>query len=162
MEIQHLMKTEVFSVPIHATVADAARLVVTHRVGTLPVVDEDNKLVGIFGVHDLLRLTLPVFITMVEDWDFVQDFGAIEAEVIHPDPAILQKPITEIMSRAQHHVEYVHVDCGLVRAYALMRQERLYDLPVTDEAGRLVGIASRVDVAQAAFKVWLLSEEGNA
>jgi CBS domain-containing protein len=50
--------------------------------------------------------------------------------------------------------------CGLQRAYALMRQRDLHDLPVVDPAGRLAGIASRVDVAAAIMAGWRSSKEG--
>jgi CBS domain-containing protein len=48
----------------------------------------------------------------------------------------------------------VHEDSGLLRAYALMLQQNLHDMPVVSEDGRLVGIASRVDIGTAILSTW--------
>ena len=44
--------------------------------------------------------------------------------------------------------------CGLLRAFATMLKHDIRDLIVVDEAGRLVGIASRVDIAAAFLAEW--------
>jgi len=48
----------------------------------------------------------------------------------------------------------VEEDCGLLRAYAFMLQHRILDLPVVDKDGRLVGLASRVDIGVAILSGW--------
>ena len=48
----------------------------------------------------------------------------------------------------------VPVDCGLLRAYSLMLQNNLHDILVVTKAGKLAGIASRVDVGVAILKAW--------
>lgn len=45
-------------------------------------------------------------------------------------------------------------DTGLLRAYALMLQQNLHDIPVVSKDGKLVGIASRVDVGVAILSTW--------
>jgi CBS domain-containing protein len=45
-------------------------------------------------------------------------------------------------------------DCGLLRAYALMLQHNLHDLLIVSADGKLVGIASRVDVGRAILASW--------
>jgi CBS domain-containing protein len=49
-------------------------------------------------------------------------------------------------------------DCTLIRALSFMEKYRIRDLPVVKE-GRLVGIASRVDIGRAFLSSWLLAEE---
>jgi CBS domain-containing protein len=48
----------------------------------------------------------------------------------------------------------VEEDCGLLRAYALMIQHEMHDLPVVRDDGTLVGIASRVDIGTAILAGW--------
>jgi CBS domain-containing protein len=45
-------------------------------------------------------------------------------------------------------------ESGLLRAYALMLQHNLHDIPVISENGKLVGMASRVDIATAIISAW--------
>jgi CBS domain-containing protein len=76
--------------------------------------------------------------------DFVHDFGAVETT--RPAPEMLAQPVTSLMRPATTVPE----DCGLLRAYALMYQRDLHDLPVVAADGALVGIASRfVEVTRA-------------
>ena len=49
-----VMKRDVITVPPTATIQEAARLMVDERVGCLPVVDAEQRLLGIVTEHDLL------------------------------------------------------------------------------------------------------------
>ena len=137
------MKREVVSVRVDQTLEDAIRLLVDKRVGMLPVVDEQDRLVGILGLREILRLSWPSFLDMVEDYDFVHDFGVLERGEISQEQRA--RPVKDLMQPPAS----VEVDCGLLRAEAVMRQHRLRDLPVVDEQNRLVGLASWVDVGVA-------------
>lgn len=146
--IQDCMKRNVVSIPATTTLGETARLFVARHVGLLPVVDENGRPIGMIGLRDMLALALPSFINLIADVDFVHDFGAVESA--QPAPEILSQPITTVMRAAITVPE----DCGLLRAYALMRQHDLHDIPVVSADGKLVGIASRVDVAAAFLAGW--------
>jgi CBS-domain-containing membrane protein len=148
MKIRDCMKRNVISIPTTATIGEAAAVFVARHIGLLPVVDEHNYPVGVVGLRDLLTLALPAFVNLVADVDFVHDFGAVEAA--RPAPEILAQPVTTLMRPAFT----VRENCGLLRAYALMRQNDLHDLPVVGADGTLVGIASRVDVGTAVLAGW--------
>jgi CBS domain-containing protein len=150
MIIGTAMKRHVISIPAQAPVEEAIHLLVDHHIGTLPVVDKAGKLVGGLSLHELLGLVLPTFVEMVGDIDFVQDFGAVETSKI--EVGLLRTPVGELA----RPVTSVREDCGLLRAYAIMQKHDLHDLPVVDDADRLVGIASRVDVGTAFLRGSLL------
>lgn len=148
MVIRDCMKRNVVSIPATATIAEAAAVFVAQHIGLLPVVDQHNHLAGAVGLRDLLSLALPDFVNLVADVDFVHDFGA--AESARPAPELLARPVTTVM----HPALTVPETCGLLRAYALMRQNDLHDLPVVAADGTLAGIASRVDVGTAVLASW--------
>lgn len=143
MDIGSVMKREVVSIRADQSLDDAIRLLVDRRVGMLPVVDEQDRLVGILGLRQILRLCWPSFIEMLDDYDFVHDFGVLERSEISPEQRA--KPVAELMQQPAS----VEAGCGLLRAEAMMRQHRLRDLPVVDKQNRLVGLASWVDVGVA-------------
>lgn len=146
--IQDCMKRNVFSIPSTATIRQAAAMVVEHHIGLLPVVGPQGKLVGVVRLSDLLSLELPDFFNLLQDLDFVHDFGAVETS--HPSPEELDSPVTKLVQP----VTFVEETCGLLRAYALMVKHNLHDLLVVSEDGALVGIASRVDIGVAVLSAW--------
>jgi len=148
MNITECMKRNVISIPENSTIREAAAIIVEKHIGLLPIVDMDNKLVGVVGLRDLLNLELPDFVRFIDDLDFVHDFGAVETT--RPSPETLERPITTLMREAIT----VEEDCGLLRAYALMLQQNLHDTPVLSKDGTLVGIASRVDIGTLILSTW--------
>lgn len=148
MTITGCMKRNVISIPETASIRKAAAIIVQKHIGLLPIVDGDNKLIGVVGLRDLLSLELPDFVRFIEDLDFVHDFGAVETT--RPPARTLEKPIKTLMKQAIT----VEEDCGLLRAYALMVQHNLHDLPVVSKTGELAGIASRVDIGTSILSTW--------
>jgi predicted transcriptional regulator len=153
MQISKYMKRNVVSIHTDATISDAAHIFVKQHIGMLPVIEKDGKPVGVVGLQDMLTLELPDFVNFVADVDFVQDFGAVETT--RPSAAALSHSIKKLMKPPLS----VPQDCGLLRAYALMVQHKLHDLLVVSEEGRLVGIASRVDVGRAILASWAKVEK---
>jgi len=147
-KIGDCMKQHVVSIPASARIGEAVMLFTKHRIGTLPVVDDEGCLVGSLQLRDLLELVLPDFIHLVEDFDFVGDFGAVEMR--KPPPQDLEKSVTEVMQAPV----FVEESCGLLRAFSVLHHEELPDLPVVDAEGRLVGIASRVDIGVSLLRSW--------
>jgi len=150
MQVKDCMKGNVVSVPSSATIASAAGIILRNRVGVLPVLDEHGKPVGILQLSDLLSLALPDFLNLVADVDFVHDFGAVETS--RPLPEVLARRVTELMQPTIT----VEGDSGLLRAYALMIQHNVLDVPVVNASEELVGIASRVDIGTAILSNWSL------
>jgi CBS domain-containing protein len=142
------MKHNVISIRETATVREAAAVFVKEHIGLLPIVDQNSKLVGVVGLRDLLSLELPDFIRFIEDLDFVHDFGAVETT--HPPAEVLDGSIQTLMNPPVT----VQEDSGLLRAYALMLQHQLHDMPVVSEDEKLVGMASRVDIGTAIISTW--------
>ena len=146
--IQNCMKRNVFFIPSTATIRQAAALIVESHIGLLPVVDTQGKPIGIVRLGDLLTLELPAFFDLLPDLDFVHDFGAVETT--RPESKILAQSVTTIMEP----VLTIEEDSGLLRAYAIMLQNEIFDLPVTNSTGGLVGIVSRVDIGTAILSMW--------
>ncbi len=101
------------------TVREAARKMHQAKVGTLPIVDEDGRPIG-----------------MVTDRDIVQK---VLRRRKNPD----QIKLGEI---ASPDVVSVWEDVGLDRALARMRQEGVRRVLVTDDEGKLAGIVAYDDV----------------
>ena len=143
MQIRDCMKRNVVCRTADTMLSEAAMQLVEHHVGMLPIIDEENRVVGILGLADILALLLPDFVRLIDNLDFVQDFGALED--VRVDAEMGAKPISEIMRKPVT----VEENAGLLRAYTIMLKHEIHDLPVVEPDGRLVGIASRVDIGTA-------------
>jgi len=148
MKVSDCMKCNVVSIPATLTIAEAASIFVARKVGLLPVVDEQDRPIGIVSLRDLLELELPDFVNFISDVDFVHDFGAVETT--RPTLEELDRPVTTLMQP----VITVEENCGLLRAYALMLQHNLLDMLIVNGRGELVGITSWVDIGTAILSAW--------
>jgi CBS domain-containing protein len=149
MQIEQCMKTDVISIGPDCTVQEAAALIVEKHISTLPVVNGEGRLIGLLTIGDVLRLFMPDFVGLIEQIDFVPDFGALEDKPLPVDTA--RRSVREVMRQPISVVRR----CGLLRAFAQINHHNLLDLPVVDERGVLVGIASRVDIGTAFLQHWL-------
>ncbi len=145
------MKRDVVVVHTSTSIREAAALLLDRKVGTLPVVDEAGMLVGILSITDIVHIFLPDVISLIEDIDFVKDFGAIK----RPARRDLKQAETLIVVDIMEEPVSVEDDCSLLRALSMMEKHNLQDLPVVTREGRLVGIASRVDIGRALLTNWL-------
>jgi CBS domain-containing protein len=152
MKISECMKHNVVSIPETSTVREVAAVFVKEQVSLLPIVDPNNKLVGVAGLRDLLSLVLPDFVNFVADLDFVHDFGAVET--IQPSAQVLDASIKTLIKLPIS----VGEDSGLLRAYALMLQHNVHDMPVVSKDRQLVGMVSRVDIGMTILSAWAKAE----
>jgi CBS-domain-containing membrane protein len=148
------MKRRVVTVSAGTTVQEAARLVVDQHVGTLPVVDDEGKLTGVVRLHDLVGVFLPDFVALLDNIDFVRDFGALE----RGEAKVMVEVGGLTMGQLAGPPVAVEEKSRLMHALATIVKHQLQDLPVVDNSGRLVGIASRVDIAVAFFAAWTAEE----
>jgi acetoin utilization protein AcuB len=55
-KVQHIMRRGVLTVNPDTYVSEAAAIMADNKVGALPVIDKNNKLVGIISATDILRV----------------------------------------------------------------------------------------------------------
>jgi CBS domain-containing protein len=148
MNISDCMKLDVVSIPATSTIRETADVFVKKHIGLLPVLDKDSRVVGVVSLRHLLSLELPDFVNFIADLDYVHDFGAVETT--RPPADVLDRSITTLMNPPISVPE----TAGLLRTYALLLQHNLHDMPVVSADGKLVGIASRVDIGTAILSAW--------
>jgi CBS domain-containing protein len=145
------MKRDVVAVRASTSIREVAALLVDRKVGTLPVVDEAGILIGILPITDIIHIFLPDAVSLIDDIDFVKDFGAIKK----PSPRDLKQAETLVVVDIMEQPVSVEEECSMLRALSMMEKHNLQDLPVVTESGNLVGIASRVDIGRALLTNWL-------
>ncbi|MFH8798822.1 CBS domain-containing protein [Streptomyces sp. NPDC017936] len=139
--VGEVMTSEVVEARRETPVEELARLLDRHRIGGLPVVDHDDKVVGVVSGTDLARR------------------GAVRgragaARRSPRDPAAAARATTaeELMSTP---AVTVHPEQRVADAARVMERHRVDRLPVVDEEDRLIGIATRRDL----LRVFLRTDE---
>ena len=153
MNVSDCMRTEVFTVQTGATLVEAMRLMGTHMVGIVPVVDSQRHLAGVLVLDDLLMQFMPTFVQVLRTTDFVHDYSKFEPGQHASD--LLRKPLSEIMRPPY----FLDRDSGLMQAMVFMHNHRVTDVPVVDGDKVLVGIVSRVRVGNLFLVDWLNTQD---
>ncbi|MGX5654790.1 CBS domain-containing protein [Geodermatophilus nigrescens] len=130
MQARDVMTRDVVTVGPHTAVRYAAEVMADRGYAALPVVDDDDRLVGIVAEADLLRDRLP------EDPRLHLRRDGDQADTL--PPAL----VDDVMTRDVRSVD-VRTDAADVAR--LFVEKGLRSLPVTD-GGRLAGIVSRRDL----------------
>lgn len=142
MKAMDVMQHELITATAETTIDDAVRLMVTHHISGLPVVDAAGALLGILSEGDLLRRTELGTEAKVPAWigwlagqgraarEYVRGHARKVGEIMTA-PAISVTPQTE-----------------LAEVVALMESRRIKRVPVVED-GRLVGILTRCDLMRA-------------
>ena len=134
MRTGDIMTTGAATVRPDASIVDAAKLMVDHRISGLPVVDKQGKLVGIITEGDFLRANYGGRLLITE----VATGGMSTSE-------LMKRTVEEIMSRDPITAE---VETSLEDVVALMKQHSVKRLPIVKE-GKVVGILSRANLIMA-------------
>lgn len=151
--VSNWMKKNVISIHESATILDAANLLLSKKVGMLPVLNDQGSIVGEVTINDIIKTLLPDFFSLVENIDFIKDFGALKKPDQKRNEKIKQQSVTTIMEPPI----FVDDQCSLIRAVSVMRKHNIRDLPIVRD-GQLVGLVSWVDLGRAFISAQLSIE----
>src|SRR5215472_1494924 len=131
--VKEVMTTRVIWVKKDATFREMAIALRDHRVSAFPVIDDDNKVIGIVSEADMLTK------------EALDGEPGMISGILHRRDAAKARGVTagDLMTAA---VVAVRPDDTVEHAAKLMYDRKVKRLPVTDAGGRLVGIISRADV----------------
>ncbi|MEL7667041.1 MAG: CBS domain-containing protein [Actinomycetota bacterium] len=143
--IREIMTKDPVTVERDLTVTDAARMMVEHRIGALPVLEGD-RLVGLVTEGDLImrdvKVEFPTYLHLLDGFimyppatarfesELKKAVGATVEDVMTPDPVTVQ------------------ADTAVSDAATLMVERDVSRLPVLD-GDRLVGIISKSDIVRS-------------
>jgi CBS-domain-containing membrane protein len=131
--VKDVMTTRVIWVKKDATFREMAAALREYRVSAFPVVDDDQKVIGVVSEADMLNKEALI------------DEPSLVGGILHRRDQAKARGITagDLMTTA---VAAVRPEDTVEHAARLMYDRGVKRLPVTDERGRLVGIVSRADV----------------
>ncbi|MFI0959945.1 CBS domain-containing protein [Streptomyces sp. NPDC021080] len=161
--VGQVMTSEVVGAHRRMSFKDVARLLDRYRISGLPVVDDDDKVVGVISETDLLRLQaarsgrgrearrLLPSLRRALPWPPRPERAARRAATAGAEPG-RSTTAEQLMSSP---AVTVHPELRVADAARVMERHGVERLPVVDEEDRLIGIATRRDL----LRVFLRTDE---
>jgi len=126
-------------------ISTAVSYIMKHRYRSLPVVDEDGRYLGVFGVNCLLKQVLPKAVMMQKGLDNVSFIHETLADLHERLREVEDQPISVCMNT---EIDTVTPDTPLVETLLLLYNHR-NAIPVVERpSGKLVGMISYWDVGE--------------
>lgn len=142
LHAEDVMDVDFVALKPDALVSDAVDLLVEHKLSYLPVIDDDNNLLGVVAEGDIIRAVLPSFEEVLSKdllgWDMMQTkgkrVGCIKIlKVMIPDPQTVSG-ITPLRDVAR-----------------LLVKKQYKAIPVVENR-KLIGMIDRTTICQAVIK----------
>lgn len=143
MKAKDIMTTEVMKVKVDDKVEDVTRLLITNKISGVPVVNDENEVVGIVTETDLIfrdkDVNMPSYVPLLGGFILLDSVKKFEKEL---RKAAAYK-VEDLMSTP---VIKVYEDDDLRQVVNIMLEKRINRVPVIDKEGKLKGIIARSDI----------------
>lgn len=140
-KVGSVMTGDVVSAEYGTPFKEVARRLADHRISGLPVVDEDDKVIGVISETDLMARQAAI----------TDPFAPSRRRRLAPLTRSARRQAAKAEARTAGQLMTVppviaHADDTIVQAARTMAQRHVERLPVLDEEDRLVGIVTRRDL----------------
>ena len=145
LTVQEVMSTNVISATADMPLADAARIIAEHNFDGMPVVDKENKLVGILTEYDLISkgsaIHLPTFQLILKNLNiFKNDRSRFEKEVREVETLKVKDVMNQDPLTLPENATYEDT------VAAFRDHHRVNPIPVVDRDHKVIGVVSRFDI----------------
>ena len=143
-----IMTTDVIVANKNDIIANVANLLIKEKIGGLPVVDEENKVVGIISETDIMKkeshVDSPRMLNFIQGIIFLDDMKKFEDEM----RAIAAYKVEDLMSK---DIITVNENDTFDYVANVMINKSINRVPVVDENNFLKGIICRYDIIKPMY-----------
>lgn len=144
LNIANLMTRAVVTVSPDTSLAEAAHLLVEHRISGLPVVDDQQRLLGVITEADFLRaMGIPSHHPTHSLWQTLETMFSHEPEIREPTGKVADLMVTNVITVRPYQTLHDVVD--------IMKHNRIKRVVVCDDEGRVQGMVTRSDLVRVFF-----------
>lgn len=143
-----IMSSPTISISKEQTVKEALDLLAKHSISGLPVIDENDKVVGIISDTDIIRYSQQKSIISHSGPSFwISPYSNIEdlASVRNGFELLNKTQLENVMTKK---VYTVTENTSASDVAKLMNRRNINRIPVVNDDGKLVGIVTRADLVQ--------------
>lgn len=147
MLVKDIMTRKVITISPKLELKEAAMVFVENNISGAPVVDENNRLVGIITEGDLVRQQKPVqkpLYLVFLDSSFPVNYKKIKNEL----EAVTATTVEQLMTKELYTLpEYSDVS----DVATLMLQKKINRIPIINDEEELLGIVTRQDIIRSMY-----------
>jgi len=153
--VKEIMTKDVISFKPDDSLISVANKFIEKHISAGPVVDAENRVVGVISESDLMKILeyhkdlgaellslIPLF---GNQWSFQRDLGEFNKWALRVE----EGKVKDEMSK---DVFTVHFEDVVAKAVEIMVYKKVNHIPVVDDENKLVGIVARADVVRAMSK----------
>ncbi len=137
-----IMSREVKTAHLDMSVKELAALLWENKIGGVPVVDEQGRVVGVVTENDLIdqnkKLHIPTMVSFLDSVIFIDSAATFEKEI----KKMTGSKVSDVCSE---RLLTVDEDAGLEEIASLIAEEGVHTVPVLKE-GKLVGVIGKADL----------------
>jgi len=142
--VNEIMSRSVKTVTPDCSLSDAAHLLVTHRISSVPVVNEQKQLMGIITEADFLRaLGVPAHYPTHSIWHTLENMFSGPIEITEYSGCVGDLMVTDVIT--------VTAEQSLHEVLELMKKNKIKRIVVCDESWHVVGMITRSDLVRIFF-----------
>ncbi|MBU0680611.1 MAG: CBS domain-containing protein [Proteobacteria bacterium] len=139
---KEIMTREVKTAHLDMPVQELAALLYDNKIGGVPVVDDDGRVVGVVTENDLIdqnkKLHIPTMVSFLDSVIFIDSAASFEKEIKKMTGSVVR----DVCSEELHTVDE---DTGLEDIASLISEKGVHTLPVLKD-GKLVGVIGKADL----------------
>lgn len=144
LTIANLMTRAVVTVAPDTSLAEAAHLLVENRISGLPVVDAQQRLLGVITEADFLRaMGIPSHHPTHNLWQTLEAMFSHQPEIREPTGKVADLMVTNVITVKPYQTLHDVVE--------IMKHNRIKRVIVCDDDGRVQGMVTRSDLVRVFF-----------
>ncbi|GAB3066448.1 CBS domain-containing protein [Virgibacillus ainsalahensis] len=144
MKIKEFMIEDVISVKEEMTIKELLEILVSNKIGGVPVASDDHTLLGIISDGDVIRYLQPQGRTVYDMFTLI--LVNEKEDLAHRLKYSMTRQVKEIM-RAKK-IQSVKPEDNIEKALDIFSKYHIKKIPVVDNSNHIVGVVSRGDVIQ--------------
>lgn len=144
MKIKEVMILDLTSVSADTPIKEAVKIMSRQRMAGLPVVDNEQSIIGIITESDIAKACLPGYYKELQNPSFIPDFDQFSQQA----KKIAHLPVKDFMTTVVYSVEE---DTSRTEAANLLFRKHLRIVPVV-RLGKLVGVLTPSSLCKNAME----------
>ena len=152
-KVKEIMSKPAISVDENQTLQEVLELLAKHRFSGVPVVDAEDKVIGIISDTDIIRYSQQISVIPLSNLSgWISPYADITdlASVRKGFEMLTKTKVSQVMTKKAYTIT---ADADVTEVAQLMNRRKINRVPVVADNGKLIGIVTRGDMVQCMAKL---------